>query len=156
MTQHHLVVSIQLLDDRKFGDRIISSSSLGSSNNNNSMGTVAARMARSVDNEGLSPVQLLGWTSEKDLGRCRSSLMYSWGRSVENVGSGRRREVDEDDHNDHFGEERRGRSSSVRVEGRRRGTFDLNLDYHDNEQPPRDVDHIDTNFGILGNEINHH
>ena len=89
MTQHHLVVSVQLLDDRKFGDRIISSSSLGSSNNNNSMGTVAARMARSVDNEGLSPVQLLGRTSEKDLGRCRASLMYSWGRSVENVGSGR-------------------------------------------------------------------
>ena len=72
------------------------------------------------------------------------------------VVGGRRREVDEDDHNDHFGEERRGRSSSVRVEGRRRGSFDLNLDYHDNEQPPRDVDHIDTNFGILGNEINHH
>jgi len=151
---------LQLLDDRKFDDRI-STTTFGSTNNysSNNMGTtVIAKMARSVDHEGLSPIRLLGRTSEKDLKHCRASLLYnSWGEKIGDTDN-----VDDDRVDHHaLGEVGRRNRNNARVGGgqRRGGSFDLDLHYHDElEQPqqPRDVDDIDINFDMLGDDINHH
>jgi alpha-tubulin suppressor-like RCC1 family protein len=85
--------------------------------------------------------------------------LYSWKNGNNNVGN------DDDHHVNHDalgdGGRRRIRNNSrVEIGRRRGGSFDLDLDYHDDELPrpqqPRDVNDIDINFDMLGNEINHH